>query len=110
MRQRFEIAKAFSFEPSLVLLDEAFSGIDAAAKADVFAFIDEQMQGAKTSVLFVTHDLGDVIRLSDSVLLIEAGRVIGRHDPGTPRSQRLVMSGGSLIELGIAKKLAAELF
>jgi ABC-type nitrate/sulfonate/bicarbonate transport system ATPase subunit len=109
MRQRFEVAKALAFRLDLILLDEAFSGIDAPTKADVFRFLDKYL-GSGSTLLFVTHDLGDVVRLADRISLIEMGRVAATLEPDLPRSARISLNGGELIEMNVAKEIAARLF
>jgi ABC-type multidrug transport system ATPase subunit len=109
MRQRFEIAKAIAFEPELLLLDEAFSGIDGRTRIEVLRFIDQRIQEG-LGLLFVTHDIGDVMRLADSIIVIEEGCVIADIDPGRPRRKRLNLSGAELIRLPAAEDLASRMF
>jgi ABC-type nitrate/sulfonate/bicarbonate transport system ATPase subunit len=109
MRQRFEIAKAVAFEPDLVLMDEAFSGIDAGIKHNVFEYLSRTAALGK-AFLFVTHDIGDVMRLADTILIIDNGRIVGKVVPVESRAERLRMAPADLIELDSAKAIATQLF
>lgn len=109
MRQRFEIAKALAFSIEVLYLDEAFSGIDARAKSAVFELIDSKLKQG-LSVLFVTHDLGDLMRLSDEITVLEDGRILGSVVPESSRAARIHMNGAQLVELDSAKAVAARLF
>lgn len=110
MRQRFELAKALAFHPAVVYLDEAFSGVEAGVRLDIFRFLDQFLTSQPISLLFVTHDLGDVMRLADSILVMQEGRIVTSLNPQLARARRIVMAGSEIIELATAKKLAELLF
>lgn len=70
--QLVQIAKAFIKKPKLVLLDEAFSGIDPESKKQLFNFIKKQ----QSTILFTTHSDGDIFELADQVVIMDNGKVI----------------------------------
>jgi len=78
-RQRLAIARAFVREPSLLLLDEPTSSLDAASEALVQAGLSELKAGRTT--LVIAHRLSTV-RTADLIVVLEAGRVVeqGTHD------------------------------
>ena len=78
-RQRLAIARAFVREPSLLLLDEPTSSLDAASEALVQAGLAELKAGRTT--LVIAHRLSTV-RTADLIVVLEAGRVVeqGTHD------------------------------
>jgi peptide/nickel transport system ATP-binding protein len=76
MRQRVLIAAAFSLEPRLVVADEPTTALDVTVQKEVLRLIRALQARHGTSVLFVTHDLGVVAKICDSVTLLFMGRVI----------------------------------
>jgi ABC-2 type transport system ATP-binding protein len=79
-RQRLFLVLAVVNQPRLVILDELTQGLDPAARRGVWAAIDE-LRGAGTTVLLVTHELDEAEELCDRVVAMRAGRVL---DSGTP--------------------------
>jgi len=75
-RMRAEIAAALLHEPSIVFLDEPTIGLDVVSKHAVREAIATLRSERGTTILLTTHDLGDVERLCERVLIIDHGRVI----------------------------------
>jgi biotin transport system ATP-binding protein len=73
-RARVAIAGALAMEPSHLVLDEPFGGLDEAARASVLSHL-ESLHEAGTSVVVVTHDLRDVLALADRVVVVRDGAV-----------------------------------
>lgn len=74
-RQRAAIARALAGNPSVLLLDEAFSALDAITRADVHeAFLAARKKLGLTT-LMVTHDLREAARLADRMIVLRQGRV-----------------------------------
>jgi peptide/nickel transport system ATP-binding protein len=76
MCQRVAIAIAFSCEPRLIIADEPTTALDVTVQQRILRLLKEMQQRTGTSVLFVTHDLGIVAKLCDSVSVIYAGRTL----------------------------------
>ena len=76
MRQRVLIASAFALEPKLVIADEPTTALDATVQKQILRLIRGMQKAHGTSVVFVTHDLGVVAQICDSVTLLYAGQVI----------------------------------
>jgi ABC-2 type transport system ATP-binding protein len=75
-RMRGELAAALLHEPPILFLDEPTIGLDLVSKEAVRAFLVQQNRERGTTVLLTTHDLVDVERLCDRLLIIDHGRVI----------------------------------
>ena len=58
-------------------MDEPLASLDAARKAEILPYLTRLKTALRLPVLYVTHDLDEVARLADSMVLIEAGRVVG---------------------------------
>ena len=75
-RQRVGVARALAADPPILLMDEPFGALDPLTRADLQReFLSLQQQLGKT-VLFVTHDLHEALRLGTRIALLEAGRLI----------------------------------
>lgn len=74
MRQKAAIARSIIHDPPILLLDEPATGLDVVAARHIYAFIGRCRDLGKT-VLFSSHDLTAVERLSDSVLVLHGGRL-----------------------------------
>ncbi|HZY69881.1 MAG TPA: ABC transporter ATP-binding protein [Thermoplasmata archaeon] len=80
MRQRVMIAMALSERPSLLIADEPTSALDVTIQAQVLTLMKELMEEVRTSILFVSHDLGVVAEMADEVGVMYAGTVV-EHGP-----------------------------
>ncbi|HEY3885630.1 MAG TPA: ATP-binding cassette domain-containing protein, partial [Vicinamibacterales bacterium] len=76
MRQRVLIASAFALEPRLIVADEPTTALDVTVQKQILRLIRAMQTAHGTAVLFVTHDLGVVAQICDSVTLLFAGRVV----------------------------------
>ncbi|MGZ8501347.1 MAG: ABC transporter ATP-binding protein [Candidatus Limnocylindrales bacterium] len=74
-RQRLALALALVGRPELVLLDEPTAGMDPAAKASTRELLAELREGGVT-VLLTTHELADVERLADRIVIMAGGRIV----------------------------------
>jgi ABC-2 type transport system ATP-binding protein len=76
MRQRVKLAQALVHDPALVLLDEPTNGLDPAARDDMLALIRRIGTEFGIAVLVTSHLLGELERISDHVVIIDAGRLL----------------------------------
>ena len=76
MRQRVMIALALILRPALVLADEPPTALDVTVQAEVISTFRAVIEHTGTSLLLVTHDLGVVAGLCDSVMVMYAGRTV----------------------------------
>lgn len=75
MKQRVSFARAMVTKPSLLFLDEPFSALDIGLKKELQALLIQAIEEENLSVLFITHDLMEAIKLSDEVLVLKADPV-----------------------------------
>jgi NitT/TauT family transport system ATP-binding protein len=73
MQQRVGIARAFSTEPDVLFMDEPFSHLDAITARSLRAELQSMWQATKKTVVFVTHDVGEAVELSNRILVFAKG-------------------------------------
>ena len=76
MRQRVMIAMALTCRPSLLLADEPTTALDATIQGQVLSILNEERVSRGMAVLLITHDLGVVAQIADSVGVMYAGRLV----------------------------------
>lgn len=76
MRQRVMIAMALACRPSLLLADEPTTALDATIQGQVLSILNEERVSRGMAVLLITHDLGVVAQIADSVGVMYAGRLV----------------------------------
>jgi len=75
-RQRVGVARALAADPAILLMDEPFGALDPLTRDDVqreFLLLQQRLQ---KTVVFVTHDLREALRLGSRIALMEAGRLV----------------------------------
>ena len=73
MQQRVGIARAFSIEPDVLFMDEPFSHLDAITARSLRRELHSMWNQTKKTVLFVTHDVGEAVELSNRILVFAKG-------------------------------------
>ena len=87
MQQRVAIARALAIEPDILLMDEPFSHLDEITARKMRFDLMDILQRARTTILFVTHDLGEAVFLSDHIYMMSTkpARIFKRVDVEVPR-------------------------
>ncbi len=76
MRQRILIASAFAAQPRLIVADEPTTALDVTVQKQILRLIRDMQQRHGTALLFVTHDLGVVSKLCQSMTVLYGGKVL----------------------------------
>jgi sulfonate transport system ATP-binding protein len=104
MRQRVALARALAQDADVLLMDEPFGALDAMTRDLLHDELDRVCEGRNLTVLFVTHNVREAVRLGDRVVLLSSrpGRVIGEFQVefGRPRG----MDDAQTVELAIKIK------
>ena len=90
MKQRVSFARALVVKPSLLFLDEPFSALDIGLKKELQTILINMIDKKEITILFITHDLMEAIRLSDKILLLKAdpGHIVKEFDYILPQKER----------------------
>lgn len=93
-RQRLAIARALAPGRPYLLMDEPFSSLDPILKDDMLNLVKELQRSLRTTILYVTHNLGEALALADRVLLMNQGRLIGEleYDELSKLSQEALLA------------------
>ncbi|MGG4441901.1 quaternary amine ABC transporter ATP-binding protein [Brevibacillus fortis] len=76
MRQRVGLARALANNPDILLMDEAFSALDPLIRKDMQDELLELQMTMKKTILFITHDLHEALRLGDRIAFMKDGQII----------------------------------
>lgn len=79
-KQRVAIGRALLAEPQLLLMDEPLASLDSARKAEILPFIENLRDHLKTPILYVSHAMDEVIRLADTMVLLDHGSVVAQGE------------------------------
>jgi osmoprotectant transport system ATP-binding protein len=91
-RQRVGVARALAADPAILLMDEPFGALDALTRDELQREFLSLKQRLNKTVVFVTHDLREALRLGSRIALMEAGRLVTVLSPG-----EFVRSGDRLV-------------
>ena len=87
MQQRVGLARALATNPQILLMDEAFSALDPLIRSDMQNQLIELQAKLKKTIVFITHDLDESLRLGDHIGILNGGRLV---QAGTP--EEIIMS------------------
>ena len=104
-QQRIALARALAPAPSLLLLDEPFSSLDAALRADVRSEVRGLLADIGTATILVTHDQEEALSLADRVAVMSAGGIQQVDEPWMiyekPATLDIARFVGDLVELSV---------
>ena len=76
MRQRVGLARALALDPPVLLMDEAFSALDPLIRADMQDLLLDLQREHRRTIVFITHDLDEAVRIGDRIALMQDGRLL----------------------------------
>ena len=90
-RQRVAIGRALLSQPKLLLMDEPLSALDRLTKSEIMPFLERLHARLSLPVIYISHDMTEIERLADHLVLMQHGKVIGagplsvmQSDPALP--------------------------
>ncbi|HEY1340417.1 MAG TPA: ABC transporter ATP-binding protein, partial [Bryobacteraceae bacterium] len=106
LRRRVEIAKALLHRPQVLLMDEASTGLDPAARRDLSNHVQNLRDNEGVTILLTTHILEEADRC-DRLVLLHQGKIVAQGSPGELRSR----IGGDVVvlETGDSESLAGRI-
>ncbi len=81
MQQRVGIARALTSNSDIMLMDEAFSALDPLIRTDMQDLLLELQVELKKTIIFITHDLDEALKLADHLVILKDGAVIQQGEP-----------------------------
>lgn len=81
MQQRVGLARALALDPDILLMDEAFSALDPLIRSDMQDELINLQDDMQKTILFISHDLDEALKLGDRIVLMKDGRIV---QTGTP--------------------------
>jgi glycine betaine/proline transport system ATP-binding protein len=81
MQQRVGLARALANDPSVMLMDEAFSALDPLIRSEMQEELLNLQEQSSRTIVFISHDLDEAMRIGDRIAIMEGGRVV---QVGTP--------------------------
>lgn len=76
MRQRVGLARALALDPPILLMDEAFSALDPLIRRDMQDLLLDLQREHRRTVVFISHDLDEAIRIGDRIALMQEGQLL----------------------------------
>ena len=91
LQKKVELGRALATDSSIILLDEPMAGMNVEEKRDMCRFILKVNDELGTTMVLIEHDMGVVMDISDRVVVLDYGKVIGDGTPDEVRSNKKVI-------------------
>jgi NitT/TauT family transport system ATP-binding protein len=110
MRQRVALARALAQDADVLLMDEPFGALDAMTRDFLHDELDRVCAGRNLTVLFVTHNVREAVRLGDRVVVLSSrpGRIIAEYPVPIPRPRRIDSAPVAQLAATITDRLREE--
>ncbi|MFI6944093.1 ABC transporter ATP-binding protein [Streptomyces sp. NPDC050418] len=111
MRQRVALARAIAQDSQLLLMDEPFAALDAITRDVLHDELTRIWRETRLSVLFVTHNVREAVRLAERVVLLSSrpGRIAREWEVGIPQPRRIEDSAVADLSVEITEQLRGEI-
>jgi osmoprotectant transport system ATP-binding protein len=80
-QQRIGVLRALAAEPDLILMDEPFGALDPITRSHLQEELKKLQQRLRKTVVFVTHDMGEAVKLADRVVFMRSGKIVQAAPP-----------------------------
>lgn len=81
MQQRVGLARALATDAPILLMDEAFSALDPLIRTDMQGILLDLQNELQKTIIFITHDLDEALRIGDNIAILRDGKVIQEGNP-----------------------------
>lgn len=81
MQQRVGLARALATDADILLMDEAFSALDPLIRTDMQDVLLELQKELNKTIIFITHDLDEALRIGDDIAILRDGGLVQQGDP-----------------------------
>lgn len=80
-QQRVGVARSFATDPDIILMDEPFSALDPITRSDLQDELMELQSKLKKTIVFVTHDMDEAVKIADKICIMRDGKVLQYDTP-----------------------------
>jgi NitT/TauT family transport system ATP-binding protein len=110
MRQRGAIARALATDPAVLLMDEPFAALDAQTREILQGEVERIWSATRKTVIFVTHNVREAVRLADRVVLMgtRPGRILHEEIVDLPRPRAANDARVAALASSIGRRIASE--
>ena len=109
-QQRLAFAQALADEPDVILLDEPFNSLDSSKRRGLRSLVKKVVETYQLSVVMVTHDIEDVFSLSDDLIIMKEGKVLGEINYIDSNKKTAIRPEDINLELGGKAKIVEQSF
>ena len=102
VQQRVEILKALSHDAGLLVLDEP-TAVLTPQETDELITVMKRLRDGGTSIVFISHKLGEVRRVADTITVLRRGRVVGQAEPTSTNAELASLMVGRPVQLVVDK-------
>ncbi|MET0681206.1 MAG: molybdenum ABC transporter ATP-binding protein, partial [Burkholderiales bacterium] len=82
-KQRVAIGRALLAQPRVLLMDEPLASLDAERKSEILPYVERLRDELRILIVYVSHTVEEVVRLANTVVLVDNGRVVAQGTPGS---------------------------
>ncbi|MBI1210565.1 MAG: molybdenum ABC transporter ATP-binding protein [Alphaproteobacteria bacterium] len=107
-RQRVALGRALLSQPQLLLMDEPMASLDEGRKAEALPYFEILNSEFGIPILYVSHDVGEVVRLASDIVLIDAGQVVASGALGEVTARLSLPQGAEGFGSGVVLECRVE--